>query len=221
MTDADGRYVTAAGHPALTRFYDPLIALTMREGRFRGALAEQVLDGLPVRATVVDVGCGTGSFIISLAEREIDAELIGVDGDAEALALAQRKPRAEDVRWCQALAAELPLETSSVDAVVMSLVLHHLSPAQKRLALAEAARVLRPGGGIQIADWGTPGDPLMHASFALLRCVDGFANTRDHFAGRIPRFLSEAGFVAVESHLRLRTAFGRLELLSAVAPGPE
>jgi ubiquinone/menaquinone biosynthesis C-methylase UbiE len=210
------RYVPAAGRPAFTRLYDPVVALTMREATFRGRLSAQVLAGLAPGTAVVDVGCGTGTLAITLAAG--GAEVIGVDGDPEVLALAHAKPAAETVQWRKGLATALPLPGASADRVVMSLLLHHLDPAGKRTALAEAVRVLRPGGRLHVADWGRPGDPLMRAAARALTRVDGAEGLREHLEGAVPLLLAEAGFVAVAVHDRLRTGWGSLELLSALRP---
>jgi ubiquinone/menaquinone biosynthesis C-methylase UbiE len=210
------RYVPAAGRPAFTRLYDTVVALTMREATFRGRLGAQVLDGLAPGAAVVDVGSGTGTLAIALAAR--GAAVIGVDGDAEALGLAQAKPGAESVQWRKGLATALPVPGASADRVVMSLLLHHLDAASKRTALAEALRVLRPGGRLHLADWGRPRDPLMRAAAWALERVDGPDGLREHLNGVVPLLLADAGFVAVALHDRLRTAWGSLELLSALRP---
>ena len=76
----------------------------------------------------------------------------------------------------------------------MSLLLHHLDAAGKRAALAEAHRVLHPGGRLHIADWGKPQDPLMRAGLYTLAIFDGFDGIRDHAAGRLPLFIEDAGF---------------------------
>jgi ubiquinone/menaquinone biosynthesis C-methylase UbiE len=187
----------------------------MRERRFRTAMSARVSASLPPGGTVVDVGCGTGTFGIAFALNRPDATVIGVDGDPEILAIARAKPGAGSVEWNRGLAGQLPLADDSADVVTMSLVLHHLLPDQKREAMAEARRVLKPGGSFQIADWGRPHDPAMSAIFFVSQAIDGFDRTADHRAGRLPDYLREAGFAKVERYDRLRTWFGSLELLAA------
>ena len=214
-TSAEPAYIPAARWQAFSRIYDPVLALTMRERRFRGAMRERVSAAVPQGGTVVDVGCGTGTFAIGMATERPDTKVIGVDGDPEILARARAKPGAEAVEWRDGLAGALPLPDASADAATMSLVLHHLLPSQKREAMAEIRRVLKPGGSFQIADWGRPQGPAMSAVFYLSQAIDGFDRTADHRAGRLPEMLRETGFGAVERYGRLRTAFGSLELLSA------
>jgi ubiquinone/menaquinone biosynthesis C-methylase UbiE len=211
----EDRYVSAAGRPALLRLYDPALALTTRERRFRGLLLERVVERLPHGGTVADVGCGTGTFAITLAAERPDATVVGIDGDPKALALARAKPGSQKVTWQEGLAGELALPDAGADAVVMSLLLHHLQPNAKHVALTDARRVLRAGGLLHVVDWGRPQDPLMRGAFLLLQTLDGFSNTRDHAAGRLPAIVARAGFTNVTTYARLRTAFGSLELLSA------
>jgi len=119
------------------------------------------------------------------------------------------------VRWRLGLADDLKLAAACTDAVVMSLVLHHLGPDAKRRALAEAVRVLRPDGRLYIVDWGRPATPLLRASFLVLQLLDGFDGTRDHAAGRLPEFVHDAGFTDTRRRGRLRTVWELLELLES------
>jgi ubiquinone/menaquinone biosynthesis C-methylase UbiE len=212
----DERYIPAAGRAWLTRLYDPAMALTMRERAFRPALIDAVLAE-PRPGVVLDIGCGTGTLPTQLAAADRQLRILGVDGDEEVLAIARQKasPFGERVSFVKGLADGLPLPDASIDAVIASLLLHHLAPAAKLLALSEARRVLVPGGRLVIADWGRPHDPLMRAAFFTLQLLDGFPNTRDHAAGLLPALIAQAGFGDVETMQRLRTAWGSLELIVA------
>jgi ubiquinone/menaquinone biosynthesis C-methylase UbiE len=215
----DSGYVPAAGWRAFTRFYDPVLAKTMREKRFRGAMLRRVEVDLPEGGTAVDVGCGTGTFALALKQRRPDAQVIGVDGDEEILGVAQSKPGADSIEWREGLAQELPVETGVADVVTTSLMLHHLLPEDKRKALAEMKRILKPGGRLHVADWGRPADPLMSGLFYVVQIADGFDRTADHRAGRLPAFIEGAGFYPPEGYGRIRTGFGVLELLTAEVDG--
>ncbi len=219
-TETEPRYVPAAGWRVLTRLYDPVIARAMREERFRGEMLRRVDADLREGGTAVDVGSGTGTFALALKERRPDAQVVGVDGDEEILAMAQAKPGAAGVEWRQGLAQELPVEAESADVVTTSLVLHHLLPEDKRRALAEMKRVLKPGGRLHVADWGRPSDPLMSGLFYIVQIGDGFDRTADHRAGRLSEFIEGAGFDSPERYGRVRTAFGVIELLCAGGRSP-
>ena len=208
------RYVPAGGRAAFTGTYDLTMRLTMRERAWRGRLVRDVLEGGPTK--VLDLGCGTGTLTVALEAAAPRLSVTGVDGDPEVLDRARAKAGAgSSIEWVQALAGALPFEDASFDRVVSSLLFHHLVPDAKRAALAEARRVLRPGGRMHVADWGRPRDPAMAAAFFALRVVDGFENTRDHATGAFTAMLADAGFGDVRVEDRLRTAWGSLELLSA------
>lgn len=214
---AEPRYIPAARWRAFTRLYDPVLALTMRERRFRGEMLGRVEVDLPDGGTAVDVGCGTGTFALALKGRRPDAQVVGVDGDEEILGLARAKRGAEGIEWREGLAQKLPVPAQGADVVTISLVLHHLLPDDKRKALVEMKRILKPGGRLHVADWGPPRDPLMSGAFFVAQAIDGFDRTADHRAGHLPAFIEEAGFDSVERYGRFRTAFGVVELLTAGA----
>jgi ubiquinone/menaquinone biosynthesis C-methylase UbiE len=212
----DSRYVPAAGRAGLTRFYDAGVRLTMRERLWRPLIVEAVADVAP--KVVVDVGCGTGALSIPVAARLPKARVIGVDGDPEVLALARSKPGAEAVEWIEGLAGALPIKDREADVVLTSLVLHHLPPATKRELLADARRVLRPGGRLIVADWAAPQDLVASAGFALLQMLDGFATTNDNRHGLIPRLIVQAGFPEPRLLRRVRTALGTFDVLVTDVP---
>ena len=205
------RYVPAAGRAGLTRFYDLGVRLTMREPLWRPAVVEAVVDVDPV--VVVDIGCGTGSLALPIADLLPGSRVIGIDGDAEVLKLAQAKSGADQIEWIEALADNLPLEDDETDVVVSSLLLHHLPLASKRAMLAEARRILRPGGRLIVADWAAPQDLVASLGFFALQLLDGFATTNDNRHGLIPALIEEAGFAAPRRVERVRTALGTFDVL--------
>lgn len=213
------RYVPAAGRAWLTALYDPAMALTMRERSFRPALVAAVLADHP--RIVLDVGCGTGTLAAQLAAADCAVHVHGVDGDEAVLARAREKTEAIDgrIRLSHGRSDALPVADGTVDVVIASLLLHHLVLEAKQRSLAEARRVLRPGGRLVIADWGAPHDPLMRTAFFALQLLDGFATTREHAAGRLPSLVAQAGFTRVTVGRRWRTLWGSLEILTAETAG--
>jgi SAM-dependent methyltransferase len=104
-----------------------------------------LLDPLPT-CLVLDAGCGTGRYSAYLAAR--GHRTIGVDRSAAMLAKARATFPQSDFREGDLEA--LPLEPASVDAAVCALALVHLPEIGK--AVAELARVVRPGGRVIISD---------------------------------------------------------------------
>ena len=99
--------------------------------------------------TVVDVAVGAGTLIPELRG------VAGPDGVVLAMdrSLGMLRRATADVPRVQADAARLPLADGSADVVVQAFVLFMLPDA--RVAVAEAARVLRAGGWLLAATWGT------------------------------------------------------------------
>jgi SAM-dependent methyltransferase len=210
---SEASFLPAAGRHGLTALYDPVVALTMRERTFRSRLVAQVAAGEP--GAVLELGCGTGSLTVRLARALPASSIAALDPDPGALARARAKDRESRIDWLEGTALALPLPEHAFDRVVASLVLHHLGTAEKRAALAEAHRVLRPGGRLHVADWGAPQDALMGVAFFALRMLDGFEVTGAHARGELPALIEQAGFAEVRRRDRLRTAWGTLELLCA------
>lgn len=110
---------------------------------------DAVLAMLEPRLRVGDLGCGTGQFAALVAPYV--ARVVAVDGSAEMLAAARTRLAAlanVDVR--RGTLEALPVDDQQLDVAVLALVLHHVpDPAR---VLAEAARVLAPGGRLLIVD---------------------------------------------------------------------
>ncbi|MDH3615127.1 MAG: class I SAM-dependent methyltransferase [Gammaproteobacteria bacterium] len=206
-------FIPALRFKAFTRFYDPVVRLTTRERRVKRALIEHAR--VPDGATVIDLGCGTGTLTIGLKRRYPGARVIGLDADPDILEYAKKKARAADVdvEFVLGNATDLPFDNELAKRVVSSLFFHHLQPPDKKLALSEAMRVLGVGGELHISDWGAPANPLMRALFFPVRLLDGFSNTRQHVAGLLPSLLREAGVQQVDQHSSYNTMFGTLRLL--------
>jgi ubiquinone/menaquinone biosynthesis C-methylase UbiE len=207
-------YVPPLRFRALTPIYDWVVAWSSAERRFRQALVELVAEGDP--ATIVEVGCGTGSLVRLLAARHPRARVLGLDADRDALAIAASKPGNAGVTFVRGDARALPLRTASRDAVVTSLFFHHLDDAGKAQVLGEIRRVLRPAGRLLVGDWDAPEGLGSRIGFQAVRWLDGHANTQAHAAGEFPAILSRAGF-RVEGRGRLQALAGTLGLWEARA----
>ena len=139
--------------PEVVAYYecgDEQDRLTARVGRLEWARTWVLLQRhLPdPRATIVDVGGGPGAYAIPLALAGHDVHLV----DAMPLHVAQARQSAEAARTRLAStevgdARDLAFPDGSADAVLLLGPLYHLLEADERIAaLAEAYRVLRPGG---------------------------------------------------------------------------
>jgi ubiquinone/menaquinone biosynthesis C-methylase UbiE len=199
----------------LVRLYDPLIRITMPEGKIKSALVEQV--GLMPGQRVLDLGAGTGTLVLMLKRAQPEAQVIGVDGDRQVLDLARAKAMKTGlaVTFDEAMADALPYPDSFFDRVVSSFVFHHLSRETKRRALSEVFRVLKPGGEVHLADWGPPHKMIMRVPAFFLSFLEKSDRVADNLAGRLPEFFRDAGFADVRETANYGTVFGTVTLYQA------
>jgi len=211
-------YIPALKYHALTGLYDAVVQLTTREVMFKTNLVELVAP--QAGEHVLDVGCGTGTLTYLLAEREPTLRIMGLDADPIQLKVATKKVAAisKQISFQQGYAQQLPDKTQTFDVVVSSLFFHHLTSHQKREALAEILRVLKPGGRFHIADWGKPSSVIQRLMFFIVQLLDGFETTRDSVEGNLPNLMREAGFGDVENSSFIPTFLGTVRLFQAKKP---
>jgi len=167
-------------------------------------------------ARVVDVACGSGATTLLLA-RELGCVTVGVDLGARAIDQARRATPA-DARASFLLgdAEKLPLPDAGFDVALSECSLCTF-PAKPR-AIAEMARVVRPGGRIAIADVTANLDALpaaLRSAAARVACVAD-ASSADEYAA----LLRNAGCepLAIEPHdTELRAMADRVEARLRVA----
>ena len=99
---------------------------------------------------VLDVGCGDGSLVRWLCSK--GARAMGADCGAEMLRRALVADPDHPDRYVDAPGQALPFDDDSFDVVVFSNSLHHIPTEDMARALEEAARVLRPGGTLYVAE---------------------------------------------------------------------
>lgn len=122
-----------------------------RGGEPRGYLvAEDVGPHLP-KGRLLEIGVGTG--LIAAAFVALGWDVVGVDLSAKMLAYAARRVPG---RVARADASRLPVADGSVDACLAVHVMHLVGDAQA--VMAEAARVLRPGGRLAVVRGGNNAD---------------------------------------------------------------
>jgi len=124
--------------PRLARFYDPFEA-------DRGDLDAYVALARELRArSVLDVGCGTGTFACLLAAAGLD--VVGADPAAASLDLARAKPGADRVRWVLGDAAGLPPLAVDLATMTGNVAQVFLGDDDLADALAGVGAAVRPGG---------------------------------------------------------------------------
>ncbi len=162
-------------------------------------------------AVLLDVGCGAGDDVRALAVRVAPGgRAIGIDASAAMVAEARGRGEGDGVAFHVAEAARLGLPGASVNGARCERLLQHLDrPAG---AVAELARVVRPGGRVVVAepDWATlvvnPGDPAVTREVAAAAAE----RVRSGTVGRRLRgMLMAAGLAEVDVTARVLMVDGR------------
>jgi arsenite methyltransferase len=209
-----------AGCGPAAAFTDPDMALTDGNGTevFGGSLYDAEGDVAPKAAVEASLGCGVPTAVADLHEGEtvldlgsgagadvlISARRVGTTGKAIGLDMTDEmlelgranaaEAGVQNVEFVKGYIEDIPLADSTVDVVISNCVIN--LAADKRKVLAEAARVLKPGGRFAVSD--VIADPDMdEATRADMQqwtgCIAG-ALTRDEFE----QALTDAGLSDIE-----------------------
>ena len=193
--------------------YDPITQYVLPPGEtwVRESLVKAI-QGVPRR--ILDLGCGTGTPTQMLKRRFPGAEVMGLDLSPQMLVMADHKARAAAVevtfRHGNAMATGLP--AAAFDVVCATLLFHETPPAVAKTILAEAFRLLTPGGQLLVLD----------GNQRTLRATDWLSTIfeepfiRDYSQGNVDAWLGYAGFEAV----RTEDVFWLNQLSSARKPLP-
>jgi SAM-dependent methyltransferase len=142
------------------------------------ALLGPALGGEPAGRRVLDAGCGTGYNLLELARL---GRASGIDLAPEALAFCRQR----GVRAARAGLLALPFADGTFDAVTSFDVIYHAWVPDDRAAVAEMARVLRPGGLLLVR---------VPALRALWGAHDAEVQSRHRYTrGELVALLEEAG----------------------------
>jgi ubiquinone/menaquinone biosynthesis C-methylase UbiE len=205
-------FLPAAGHDWFLPLYDPFVKL------LGGDRARRVLlDQAAIRPShhVLDLGCGTGTFVVLVKRLHPNVEVAGLDPDPKALARATRKAerKAVSIRFDQGFSDRLPYPDASFDRVFSSFVFHHLPSEEKEPTLREVRRVLKPGGSLHMLDFGGP----ENAHGYVTRLIHSARRLQDNSEGRVLDLMKRAGFAQVKSRGHRAMLLGRIAYYTAVA----
>jgi len=140
-----------------------------QDARWKDRLARLVAVAPGERA--LDLACGTGDIAARLAAS--GAVVCGLDITPRMLQLARAKPGAARCRWTTGDMTALPFADASFDVVTTGYGLRNVPDLER--AIAEIARVLRPGGRFASLDFNRPDAPLVRGAYLLYLDVVGGA----------------------------------------------
>jgi SAM-dependent methyltransferase len=149
--------------------------------RIFAALLE-ILQSSPI-STVVDVGAGTGSYALSLAE--YGYRVLAVEPSAMMRSQAIAHPRIE---WVEGVAERLPLPSNAADAAIVMLAFHHFQDS--RQALREMHRVVGKGAIVLFTY-----DPMMISQFWLTEYFPAFVKDVESTFLPLPQLTREIQFI--------------------------
>lgn len=146
---------------------------------------------------VVDIGCGFGKSTRPLVDRYPGADVIGVDLSAPVLKLAHLEAErlGKKIRFMQRDGSDTRLPGGRTDLVTGTMVLHELPSEIIIRTIAEAARLLRPGGSIRFLEFWPTGEPFRDVTVYEHAERNNEPYFRDLFATDVLAACAEHGLV--------------------------
>jgi ubiquinone/menaquinone biosynthesis C-methylase UbiE len=174
-----------------------------RWSRVAGATFLAWLD-LPKGLRWLDVGCGNGAFTEEIIARCDPAAVTAIDPSEQQLAFARTRAGTKMAKFEVGDAQKLPFGDGSFDVAIMALVLAFLSDPAK--AVAEMARVVRPGGWVATYMWdvengGAPTTPIYTALESLGSTLPVRPNPAASRRDAMQRFWDMARLEAIETRV--------------------
>jgi len=199
------------------------------------ALCGTSLFNQPAQSLVVDLGCGTGTSCRYLSRLFPTARVLGIDLSPHMVAVgsfinsgaanefwvesvSQEQQRSIEITYGDIANTKLP--ASSVAVASLSLVLHELPEAATRVVLAEAFRILKPGGALLIMEMDpeAPGYVKLRNNallFSILRSTEPWLDEHFSLAPTLPNDLLDTGF----ANFKVSAATGRHFCIAASKGG--
>lgn len=204
--EAGGDASDAAASPAYTMGYGEEFLQVLKR-RSAETHAADLLPRLRSGMRVLDFGCGQGTISVGLAKAVDPGELHGIDVEDSQVAAATEAARAgghENAHFRAGDVTDLPFEDEWFDVVHCNAVLMHVPDTNA--ALAEIARVLKPGGMVSVRELNTASsfmtpdfgnlDGAWQAYATLLTANGGHPQMGTEIKG----ILHTAGFAEVEAN---------------------
>ena len=144
---------------------------------------------------ILDLGCGIGMSTQALEKTYPQAQVTGVDLSPYFLAVARYRQNGSNIQWLHGAAEATGLSDRSFDLVSACLMFHELPTSAAQAIIAEAHRLLRPGGYLAIMDMNPQSEIFLKMPpyiLTLLKSTEPYLDR--YFALDMEQTLVEAGF---------------------------
>ena len=181
----------------VARFYDPAVRCLSFFLGGEKRLRERVLKDADLRAgdKVLDVGCGTGSSAVIIAEKAGEkGKIVGLDMSANMLKIALSKFKLNNIFFIRANAENIPFLDNYFDKVHISVALHEMIHLGRSNTLKEIYRVLKHGGRLIAADINKPNGILKDLIFNFIMLIET-ETARDMLKRTLKDEIEKAGFI--------------------------